>query len=152
MRVRYRCVWNQTSAEQQVARGRNVVSRLVPEVRKLEERNMQQKQHDKYHCEHEGWMRTRRSHGCSHSICGTHRVRRDVACNVSLPIVRNAGGRDAIKVLLYDEVGSLLVHRPLRPHARIELDLSKGALVARDVLLQKSQQRLGLLRAQIDPL
>ena len=44
------------------------------------------------------------------------------------------------------------MHRPRRPHAGIQLDLPKSALVSRHVLLQQSQQRLGLLRAQIDPL
>jgi len=33
-----------------------------------------------------------------------------------------------------------------RAHPRVELDLSKGCLVAVDILLQQSQQRLGLLR------
>jgi hypothetical protein len=32
-----------------------------------------------------------------------------------------------------------LMHRALRAHARIELDLSEGALVTGHVLLQKSQ-------------
>src|ERR1700722_16066957 len=45
-----------------------------------------------------------------------------------------------------------LMHRPARPHARIELDLPERALVASDILLQQSQQCLGLLRTQIDPL
>src|SRR5579863_4684265 len=45
-----------------------------------------------------------------------------------------------------------LMHRPARPHARIELDLSKCAFVAGDVLLQKSKQCLGLLRTQINAL
>jgi hypothetical protein len=31
--------------------------------------------------------------------------------------------------------------------ARIQLDLPKGALISLDILLQQSQQRLGLLRA-----
>src|SRR5450755_3444360 len=43
-----------------------------------------------------------------------------------------------------------LMHRPLWTHTRIKLDLSEGALVASHILLQKSQQRLSLLWAQID--
>jgi len=37
-------------------------------------------------------------------------------------------------------------------HARIELDLTEGILIADDVLLQDAEQGLGLLRAQIDSL
>jgi len=46
----------------------------------------------------------------------------------------------------------VLVHWPGRCHSRIQLYLSKGAFVAGDILLQQSQQRLRLLRAQINPL
>src|SRR5690242_489702 len=45
-----------------------------------------------------------------------------------------------------------LVHWALRTHARVKLDLAEGALVARHVLLQKSEQRLGLLGAEVDTL
>src|SRR5260370_24866369 len=45
-----------------------------------------------------------------------------------------------------------LVHWPTRRHPRIQLDLAESIFVARDVLLQQSEQCLGLLRAQIDPL
>ncbi len=44
------------------------------------------------------------------------------------------------------------MHRPSRSHPRIELDLAKRAFVARHILLQKSQQSLGLLRAQVNSL
>ena len=44
------------------------------------------------------------------------------------------------------------MYRPSRSHPRIELDLAKRAFVARYILLQKSQQSLGLLRAQVDSL
>ena len=45
-----------------------------------------------------------------------------------------------------------LVYGPRGTHARIEFDLTKSSLVARYVLLKKSQQCLRLLRAQIDAL
>src|SRR5580698_3868009 len=45
-----------------------------------------------------------------------------------------------------------LMYRSLRPHARVELDLAEGALVAGDILLQEAEQRLRLLRAQVDAL
>src|SRR5258708_6645513 len=45
-----------------------------------------------------------------------------------------------------------LVHRPLRTHTRVELDLAEGGLVSRNVLLQESKQRFGLLRAQVNAL
>src|SRR5258707_5492569 len=45
-----------------------------------------------------------------------------------------------------------LVHRPTWRHPRIQLDLAESIFVARDVLLQQSEQCLGLLRTQIDPL
>src|SRR5437016_14537959 len=44
-----------------------------------------------------------------------------------------------------------LVHRPGR-HTWIELDFPEGAFVAGNILLQQPQQRLRLLRAQINPL
>jgi len=44
------------------------------------------------------------------------------------------------------------MHWSLRTHARVKLDLPESALVAAHVLLQKSQQRLSLLRAQINSL
>src|SRR5580700_11041633 len=44
------------------------------------------------------------------------------------------------------------MHWPLRHHAGIEFDFAEGILVSRDVLLQHSEQGLGLLRAQIDAL
>lgn len=44
------------------------------------------------------------------------------------------------------------MHRPRWSHAWIELDLTKGSLVAGDILLQKSEQCLGLLRAEINSL
>src|SRR5208283_2001376 len=42
MRVRNRSVRNQTSAQENVARGRNVIAGLVPEIRQSQEREMQQ--------------------------------------------------------------------------------------------------------------
>src|SRR3984893_7729186 len=45
-----------------------------------------------------------------------------------------------------------LAHWPARRHPRIQLDLAESIFVARDVLLQQSEQCLGLLRTQIDPL
>src|SRR5216684_6152751 len=45
-----------------------------------------------------------------------------------------------------------LVHRTGRTHTRIKLDFAERALVARDVLLQESEQSLCLLGTQIDPL
>lgn len=44
------------------------------------------------------------------------------------------------------------MYRPCRSHARIEFDLAKSSLVPGDILLQKSKQRLGLLRAKINAL
>ena len=44
------------------------------------------------------------------------------------------------------------MHLPLRTHPRIEFDLAECVFITRDVLLQKPQQRLGLLRAEIDAL
>jgi hypothetical protein len=44
------------------------------------------------------------------------------------------------------------MHRPSRGQAGIELDLTEGALVADDILLQQSEQCLGLLRAEVDAL
>ena len=44
------------------------------------------------------------------------------------------------------------MHRPLRAHTGVELDLAEGAFVSRDVLLEQSKQSLGLLGAEIDPL
>lgn len=37
-------------------------------------------------------------------------------------------------------------------HTRVELDFTEGVFVAGDVLLQESQQSLGLLRAEVDAL
>ncbi len=48
--------------------------------------------------------------------------------------------------------GARLVNRARGGHARVELDLSEGGLVAGDVLVQERGQRFGLLRAQIDAL
>lgn len=45
-----------------------------------------------------------------------------------------------------------LMHRPRGAHAGIEFDLAKRALVSSDILLQKAQQRFGLLRTQVDAL
>ena len=44
------------------------------------------------------------------------------------------------------------MHWSLRTHARVKLDLAESAFVTAHVLLQKSQQRLSLLRAQINSL
>src|SRR5438105_3536237 len=44
------------------------------------------------------------------------------------------------------------MYRPSCGHARIKFDLAKGALVTDYVLLQDIEQRLRLLRAQIDAL
>src|ERR1700684_837885 len=77
-------------------------------------------------------------------------VRRDVACNVSLSMIRNAGGRDAAGYV--STTTRQLMHRSLRTHTRVELDLPESALVAPYVLLEKAQQRLSLLRAQINSL
>src|ERR1700736_2195440 len=45
-----------------------------------------------------------------------------------------------------------LMHRPLRSHARVKLNLPESAFVTRHVLLQKSEQCLSLLGAHINPL
>src|SRR5579872_3974004 len=45
-----------------------------------------------------------------------------------------------------------LVHRALGTHARVKLDFPEGAFIPGDILLQKTQQCLGLLRTQIDAL
>jgi hypothetical protein len=44
------------------------------------------------------------------------------------------------------------MHLSPRAHPRIQLDLPEGRLVAVDILLQQSEQRLGLLRAQVNAL
>ena len=44
------------------------------------------------------------------------------------------------------------MHLPAGADARVELDFAEGGFVAVDVLLQQSQQGLGLLRAQINAL
>jgi hypothetical protein len=49
-------------------------------------------------------------------------------------------------------VDVFLVNLPSTRHARIEFDFAEGGFVAVDVLLQQSEQRLGLLRAQVDAL
>ena len=49
-------------------------------------------------------------------------------------------------------VSGTLMYRASRGHARIEFDFSEGAFITDDVLLEHVEQRLGLLRAQIDPL
>ena len=41
---------------------------------------------------------------------------------------------------------------PSGSHARVEFDFAEGGFVAVDVLLQQSEQRLGLLRTQVDAL
>src|SRR5580704_3512463 len=68
MRVRNSGVWNQAPAQQQVARSRNVVPSFVPEIRKLQQRNVQQKNSNKNNRENHAWMRSRRSHGRNHFI------------------------------------------------------------------------------------
>lgn len=45
-----------------------------------------------------------------------------------------------------------LMYGPRWTHARVELDFTKRSLVARHILLKKSQQCLRLLRTQIDSL
>src|SRR5690348_8530869 len=47
---------------------------------------------------------------------------------------------------------SWLIHRPLLRKLRIELDLAKRALILGNVLLQDHEQRLRLLRTEIDSL
>ena len=46
----------------------------------------------------------------------------------------------------------LLVHRPRRVHPRVEFDLSERTFVTGDILLQKPEQCLGLLRTEVDAL
>ena len=53
----------------------------------------------------------------------------------ALARVSEAAGRDVAELRLYDNDNGNLVHRALRTHARIELDLAEGALVAGYVLL-----------------
>ena len=44
------------------------------------------------------------------------------------------------------------MHLPPGTHARVQFDFAERRFVAGDVLLQQSQKRLGLLRAEIDAL
>ena len=44
------------------------------------------------------------------------------------------------------------MHRALRSHPRIEFDLAEGGFVTGDILLKQTQQRLGLLRTEINAL
>jgi hypothetical protein len=46
----------------------------------------------------------------------------------------------------------VLMNRPSRSHARIELDFTKRTFVTGYILLQQSKQGLGLLRAQVNSL
>ena len=55
---------------------------------------------------------------------------------LALTIVRSGSSGDTAS---YVCTTPELMHRALRAHARIELDLSEGALVTGHVLLQKSQ-------------
>jgi len=45
-----------------------------------------------------------------------------------------------------------LMNLPSRSHARVEFYFPEGGFVAVDILLQQSEQGLGLLRAQVDAL
>jgi hypothetical protein len=47
---------------------------------------------------------------------------------------------------------SHLVNRPRRRHPRIKFDLAECAFIPLHVLLQESEKRLGLLRAQVNSL
>lgn len=53
---------------------------------------------------------------------------------------------------LRQDAGAMLMDRPRRSHSGIQFDLAESALVAGDILLQQSQQGLGLLRAEVDAL
>src|SRR5450432_424656 len=89
------------------------------------------------------------------AIRGVHSVqekmiRRDVAGNASSRHRSECCRRRRSKLRLYE--WRFLVHRALLPHAGVEFDLAEGALVSADVLLQQAEERLGLLRAEIDAL
>ncbi len=47
---------------------------------------------------------------------------------------------------------AVLVNLAAGSHARVKFDFAEGGFVAVDVLLQQSEQRLGLLRTQVDAL
>src|ERR1700739_2425491 len=128
MRIRYSRMRNQASAEQQVARRWNVVSGFVPEIRQLQKRRVQQEYDNEDDREHQGRVQAG-SHG-----------------EVILSAEGLAGGIAPMTAARRS------VHRPLRRHARIQFDLAKGAFVPGYILLQEAEQRLGLLRAQIDSL
>src|SRR5690349_6731984 len=85
---------------------------------------MQQKNDNEDHRKHSGRVRFRSHEECS--LCRKH-----------------------TKIRQSDFV---LMYRPRWTHARIEFDFPKRSLVARHILLKQSQQRLRLLRAQIDTL
>jgi hypothetical protein len=57
MSIRKSRTGNKTSREQDVACGGNVVAGFVPEVRKMEQRQMQQKNKYKEDGEYQGWVR-----------------------------------------------------------------------------------------------
>jgi len=112
-------VRNQVSRGEEFVRCGNVVSGLIPEVRKaqqprVEQKNRAENQREQLHVA-DLWIR--RSRKLSH-------VWRD----------------------------SWLIHWPLLRKLRVELDLSKRALILRNVLLQDHEQRLRLLRAEVDSL
>ena len=44
------------------------------------------------------------------------------------------------------------MYRPSRSHARVQFYLSERTFVTGNILLKKSQQRLGLLRAEVNSL
>ena len=61
---------------------------------------------------------------------------------------RKFGSADPINLFL----GSFLVHRATRHHARIQFDLSERAFVTPHILLQDAEEGLCLLGAQVDSL
>jgi hypothetical protein len=67
-----------------------------------------------------------------------------------LPSSDNAASRNVTSFVC--ATAPKLMHWSLRAHAWVELDFSEGALVTGHILLQKSQQRLSLLRAEVNAL
>jgi len=62
VRVRNGGVRNQTSSEQDVSCGRNVVAGFVPKIGQWQQRQMQQKNENKYCREHQGRVIARQAH------------------------------------------------------------------------------------------
>src|SRR5260221_11811957 len=96
----------------------------------------------------------RAKYDCVKDDCAKFQLAKSIA-NVFLPAdqLNTKFTQSAFKIVLRPSHNCRwLVDRPDGSHLRIELDLAESLFVLRHVLSQYGEQRLGLLRAQVDAL